>query len=932
MHRHERARQRAFGPYEILTSIGRGGGGEVYRAWDPRLRREVALKILRDQADSNPERVTRFVREARAASALNHPNIVTVFDASVEGDSPYIVSELIDGPTLRDEMARGPVPIKRMLDLATQIADGLAAAHEAGIVHRDLKPENIMLTRAGRVKILDFGLAWSGAPAADDGQAVELGSQTQTEPGLRTGTVPYMSPEQARGAASDFRSDQFSFGLIVYELATGRPAFRRDTPAATLHAIINDDVPLAGIQGRLPLLLQWIVERCLAKDPGERYGTTADLHRDLRTLRDRLGEAVAREGGTAAPRVARWRRAALFGLPLLAIGAIAAAAWSSGADDSGATPRFMPLTTAPEYEGFPAWSPDGNAIAYAAEVRGVLQIFQRDPLLPSPSPVTDAPFDCRSPFWSHDGKRIYYVSPAEERDAIWSVPASGGRAQVLVRNAAAGAISPDGQTIAFLREESNSTIVGALALYLSTPGGVEPWPREAVEAAARKVTAFEDYRFVEGMLAFSPDGRRLGLYAVGSFQMPVDRRWWQFWVVPVDGGAPVRRLRWLSDQAAPRVSSFTWMPDGRHAVLALQSMVTFRSHLWLVDLERDQGHALTSTPVGEAFPSASPTGNELVYTKDDSDYDVVQIRLAPGGSDRGPGRPEPILQSSRNESDPVWSTDGRMAYVTDRSGQDEIWARDQDGRLGDRPLITQRNFSADDPTIMLGAPTFSPNGQLIAFLRTGKEPIRPLRIWYGPVTGGTASALLPLTDEVFQTAPTWSPDGQWIAFAEWSAGLWRLVKVRVGSETRVELRADGVPNATPQWSPLGEWITWETADGFMLVSPDGTRQQLLSDDRWHAHAWARDGSEVYGIRETEDLHLSLVAVSARTAGRTRVLADLGPSPPANNPVKGLSVSRDGRTLVTSLLRLRGDLWVLTGLQWKTKTWWEALGGRLLKNP
>jgi Tol biopolymer transport system component len=911
MHGHERPRSRSFGPYEILTSLGQGGGGQVYRAWDPRLHREVALKILREQPGPSSERVVRFVREARAASALNHPNIVTVFDASVEGDSPYIVSELIDGPTLREEIGRGPVALKRVLDLATQIADGLSAAHEAGIVHRDLKPENIILTRGGRAKILDFGLAWPGVPAAAGGEPVGLESQTQTELGLRAGTVPYMSPEQARGVASDFRSDQFSFGLILYELVAGRPPFRRDTPAATLHAIINDDVPAAAIQGRVPLLLQWIIERCLAKDPVERYGTTADLHRDLRMLRDRLGEAVARDAKGAPAPPPRWQRAALAGVTAIAVTAVAALVWSSTRVPAARVPLFTPLTTTPPYEGFPAWSPDGNAIAYSADVNGTLQIFQRDPLSPSPSLVTDAKFDCKMPFWSHDGKRIYYISAAEDRDAIWSVPASGGRPHVIVRNAVAGAISPDGRTLAFLRDEANSRIVGSLALYLATPGGPEPWTREAVEASARKAVPFQDHRFVEGVLAFSPDGTKLAVNAVGSYEMSEDRRWWQFWVVPLDGGAPRRRLERLTLQAEPRVSNITWMPDNRHIVFGLHSLSSFRSHLWMADLEADTAETITSTPVGEQYPSASPSGHDLVYTKDDSDYDVVEIAV-------GASAVRSVLESSRNESDPAWSPLG-LAYVTDRRGQDEIWLKDRPGSLGDRPLITQRNFSTEDRTIMLASPAFSPDGQRIAFLRTGMQPIRPLRIWYSPITGGSASALLPLTDDSFQSAPSWSPDGQWITFAEWSSRNWNLVKVRVGTDERVEIRPDGTPTANPQWSPTGEWITWDTADAFMLVSPDGSKQKLLTDDRWHAHAWSADGKELYGIRETDELRLALVAVDVR-AGTTRVLADLGPSPPANNPVKGLSVSPDGKTVVTSMLRLRGDLWLLTDLPWPKRTW------------
>src|SRR6476620_2680836 len=208
------APRQALGPYQILELLGGGGGGEVYRAWDPRLEREVALKILHRRSAIDAERLQRFVAEARAAGTLNHPNIVTVFDVSVDGEYPFIASEVIDGKSLREEIQRGRVPLKRALDLATQIADGLAAAHDAGIVHRDLKPENIMVTRSGRAKILDFGLTRIGMDARP-GPSMPTTDATETEDGLRSGTVPYMSPEQAVGSATDFHSDQFSFGLIL---------------------------------------------------------------------------------------------------------------------------------------------------------------------------------------------------------------------------------------------------------------------------------------------------------------------------------------------------------------------------------------------------------------------------------------------------------------------------------------------------------------------------------------------------------------------------------------------------------------------------------------------------------------------------------------------------------------------------------------------
>ena len=315
---HSHVTPASLGPYQILSLIGAGGGGEVYRAWDPRLERHVALKILHRRAETDPDRVHRFVAEARAASALNHPNIVTVFDAAVDDAVPYIVAELVDGRPLRDELARGPVPLKRLLDLATQIADGLAAAHDAGIVHRDLKPENVMVTRSGRVKILDFGLARAGGFVSQPARGSDRDSfETMTDMALGAGTAPYMSPEQARGAATDYRSDQFSLGLILFEMLTGRPAYRRATPEATLDAIINEELPsLSGLGSRVPLPLQWVVERCLAKEAGERYVSTADLQRDLKTLRDRLGDAVSRSGGyqprravqSVAARRAGWPR------------------------------------------------------------------------------------------------------------------------------------------------------------------------------------------------------------------------------------------------------------------------------------------------------------------------------------------------------------------------------------------------------------------------------------------------------------------------------------------------------------------------------------------------------------------------------------------------------------------------------------------------
>ena len=228
-----------FGPYEVVARLGAGGMGEVYRARDPRLHREVAIKILSQSVASSPERQRRFAQEAIAASALNHPNILVVYDVGVEGDVPYIVSELIDGAPLREEMQRGRIAVRRLMEIATRVAAGLAAAHAAGIMHRDLKPENVMVGRDGQIKIVDFGLA---KPSASDAvETIEAGGPTQTAAGLIVGTVPYMSPEQAAGGSVDFRSDQFSFGLMLYEMATGaHPFLRADVERGT--ACAREDV------------------------------------------------------------------------------------------------------------------------------------------------------------------------------------------------------------------------------------------------------------------------------------------------------------------------------------------------------------------------------------------------------------------------------------------------------------------------------------------------------------------------------------------------------------------------------------------------------------------------------------------------------------------------------------------------------------------
>src|SRR5215831_13526989 len=334
-----------LGPYEILSPLGAGGMGEVYRARDTRLDRTVALKVLPVEVAADAERLRRFEKEARSASSLNHPAIVTIYEIGREGSTSFIAMELVAGKTLRELLFAGPLPVRRLLTVGAQVADGLAKAHAAGIVHRDLKPENVMVTDDGFAKILDFGLAKLTRPEPESGQETNAPTVSAgTEPGVVMGTVGYMSPEQATGRLLDFRSDQFSLGSVLYEMATGKRAFSGKTKPEILAAIIRDDPESIGaVNSKIPPPVRWIVERCMAKEPRERYASTEDLARDLANVRDHLSEATLSGAAlvASAPR-ARWRLSAA--LMLLVVAAAAAGLWAGKRIGLRPVPTIRQLT------------------------------------------------------------------------------------------------------------------------------------------------------------------------------------------------------------------------------------------------------------------------------------------------------------------------------------------------------------------------------------------------------------------------------------------------------------------------------------------------------------------------------------------------------------------------------------------------------------
>ena len=381
-----------LGPYEILAPIGAGGMGEVYRGRDPRLGRDVAIKVLPPEFAADSQRRVRFEQEARSASALNHPNIVGMYDI---GDSPsglYVAMELVDGKTLREALEGGRLPLSRAIEVALQLTTGLARAHGAGIVHRDLKPENVMLTKDGFVKILDFGLAKIMAAGDAENSNLPTAGPANTSAGTVMGTAGYMSPEQASGRSADFRSDQFSCGTIVYEMVTGKRPFQRATAAQTMSAVIQEDPePIGTLNPKVPAPLRWIVERCLAKEPEARYASTTDLARDIKNIRDHISEAsVSRETltGVAAPKAPRKRFPVVAAAAVIFLAALGLGAFLENRLSRHPAPSYQQITFGSGTIRSARFAPDGQTILYAAAWDGnPPKIFLKHPSSPDSLPL-----------------------------------------------------------------------------------------------------------------------------------------------------------------------------------------------------------------------------------------------------------------------------------------------------------------------------------------------------------------------------------------------------------------------------------------------------------------------------------------------------------------------------------------------------------------
>jgi eukaryotic-like serine/threonine-protein kinase len=872
-----------LGPYEVIGPLGAGGMGEVYRARDTRLGRDVALKVLPAKAAGEAGRKARFEQEARAVAALNHPNIVGLYDAGAANGVEYIVTELVSGDTLATAMGNGALPVKKVLDIAVQIADGMAAAHAAGITHRDLKPANVMIAGDGRVKILDFGLARQAAAGVGN-------DHTVTAPGMILGTVQYMSPEQARGKAVDYRSDQFSFGLILYEMAAGRKAFEREESVQVMSAILTEEPP--PIARELPVALRWVIERCLAKDPAERYESSRDLYQDLRNLRDHLSEASAITAMVAPSAAPARRRKYVLPAAAFALGVAAAAAFflTRGRDvpDQSAY-RFTPFSFEASGPCCAAWSPDGKAIAYSASMGAQpYQVFLRYLGSPTPVQLTHGTENARVAQWTPDGKRILFRREGMKPEGLSSVATVGGEPEFTIPSSDMGiaTLSPDTKVHAALREEG-----GRYGIFLSSPPG-SPAKRYLPDPFATR----EIYN--RPQIAFSPDGKQILLYVNG------ERRREEAWLMsyPPDTAHPPRRIL---EGVRPfnGTPEFSWMPDNRHIVLSLAPDDISATQLWLADTTTGKLQALTSGTTSYSSPAASPDGKRILFSELSGNYDIVTVDLATAAA-------HTLLATARDEAMPAWaSRQPVLVFVTDRNGPQEIWLHGPGN--SDRPLVQAKDLPRDSLTWLMG-PALSPEADRVIYTRFDRGP-GEARLWISAVSGGEPLALT--NDKASEFPGSWSPDGSSFVYQAIRGGRMDLLKVKTsGQAAPVLLKENIQPDSggVPCWSPTGDWIAYND-HGVQLTSPDGQKTKALGDLKSRGCMFSADGKLLYGIRPDHDRTL-LFSVSI-ASGAEKIIGDIGKDfvPRSRlNPAIRFSLTPDGKSFVYSTGTTRNDLWLLEG--------------------
>ena len=767
---------RTLGHFEILEKLGEGGMGVVYKARDTHLDRFVAIKILPPDKMGDPERRVRFAQEAKSASALNHPGIVTIYDIAQHDGIDFIAMEFIPGRTLDRAIPRHGLGLNETLDYGIQIADALAMAHAAGIVHRDLKPSNVMVTDQGRIKLLDFGLAKLvdrvGLAMFDDA-ATATRAAPVTDQGAIVGTVAYMAPEQAEGKPVDARSDIFSFGSMLYEMATAQRAFHRDSPLSTLTAVLREEPkPVSNLNTDLPRELDRVIARCLRKAPERRWQAMADVKVALRELKEESDSGALSSSAPAVPRRrSGFLPAVALVLAVIGVGAISVVLWRKREvrpEQPATVFAPVPLTTYPGREQQPSFSPDGSSVAFSwnGETEDNWDIYVK--LIGPGSPqrlTTDKAIDL-SPAWSPDGRSIAFVRTRGGGYFVIIVPSRGGPERELLEIPRLGGLGV-GRALAW-SADSGSLFVGTIP---SADGSTAITAVDVATGEMRRITTPPDGTQGDSLPVVSPDGRMLAFVRRSGIQT---------------GEANVLRL---SAALAPIGEPFpigrkglfyhgmAWSADGRDLIVS--SGNTGDIGLWRIPLDHPDRPERLSPPGEECRqPTVAMQQGRLAFTRASWDENIWRLALSAPG--RPAGGPAALIGSTRLELNAQFSPDGsRIVFESLRSGTQEIWVADADGRNA----LQLTSFGGGRG----GTPAWSPDGQTIAF--DWRKDDRRGDIYVVPVRGGAPRQLTdhPADDLV----PSWSRDGRSLYFASLRTGVYQIWKLAPQGGEPVQLTKNG---------------------------------------------------------------------------------------------------------------------------------------------
>ena len=810
-----------LGPYEIIAPLGAGGMGEVYRARDTRLGRDVALKILPDSFAREADRLRRFEQEARAVAALNHPNILAIHDIGQHEGSPFLVSELIEGESLRAALDGGAVPQRKTIEYGVQIAHGLAAAHEKGIVHRDLKPENIFVTKDGRIKILDFGLAKLAQKAGAEPDEVTLTS-SHTAAGLVLGTASYMAPEQVRGEAADPRTDIFAFGAVLYEMLSGVRAFRRDTAAETMTAVLKDDPPELLDPGRLVSpALERIVRRCLEKNPEQRFQSARDLSFALSALSGTETSSVAR--AAAAP-----RRAPL--LPRLAVAlalvAVAAATWFVARRPQPTTRMQFALAVPDEMSiSHMALSRDGSMLVFVApEENSALPMLYVQRVGSASVMLLPGTQGASYPFWSPDGAYVgFFANGKLQKMAI-----SGGTPQVLATALAGRGGSWGSKGVIIYAADAQSPLqrinadgTGMAAVTLGIrikEDQSHRWPMFLPDGDhflfwAGNFSNAKDDR-LSGLYASSLEGkeRKLVILCHSSFSFDAHNLYYadeqrqlvsmvlDASAATVSGSATVV-ANLVGFQPSTYWSAFTVAQNGTLIynidVGAAQSVLT-----WMDRSGKELGRV--GDPAVVANPTLSPDGSRVAVDISDQKANNVDVWIE---STTGAGNSRFTFDPSE-EVVAVWSRDGsKLAYRNAGGDGPTLLLKPATGLERERKRFNLPSSSMDD----LIPNSWSVDDQQILFTRqvTSGEYLELI-----PVAGGEPNRFL--TSKGSESNGQISPDGKWVAYASDESGVWEIyVTSFPGAAGKWQVSRGG--GTEPRWRGDGKEVFYIAPSGMLMA-------------------------------------------------------------------------------------------------------------------